>query len=54
MDVTCPRDGSAQGQDNIYPTEYLNSLNLSGLSNQCLQWKIGLSVILLRNIDLSL
>jgi len=35
---------------NIYPMEYLNSLELLGLSPSKLQLKIGCPIILLRNI----
>jgi len=35
---------------NIYPTEYLNSLELSGLSPAKLQLKVGCPIMLLCNI----
>jgi ATP-dependent DNA helicase PIF1 len=41
-------DDSSQAK---YPTEFLNSLNISGLPPHELQLKIGLPVILLRNIS---
>jgi len=38
-------------QENIYPTEFLNSLNVSRLPPHKLSLKIGAPVILLRNIN---
>lgn len=38
-------------QQAIYPQEYLNSLNLSGLPPHKLSIKVGIPVMLLRNID---
>ncbi|KAL7618669.1 hypothetical protein Lser_V15G02912 [Lactuca serriola] len=38
-------------KNNLYPMEYLNSLNVSGIPPHYLQLKIGCPVILLRNID---
>ncbi|XP_023751068.2 uncharacterized protein LOC111899444 [Lactuca sativa] len=38
-------------KNNLYPMEYLNSLNVSGIPPHYLRLKIGCPVILLRNID---
>ncbi|XP_031404537.1 uncharacterized protein LOC116213655 [Punica granatum] len=41
-------------QEMFYPVEFLNTLNLSGIPNNCLQLKEGMSVMLLRNINSAL
>ncbi|XP_076902514.1 uncharacterized protein LOC143557290 [Bidens hawaiensis] len=38
-------------KNNFYPTEFLNSLNVSGLPPHKLRLKIGCPMILIRNID---
>lgn len=35
----------------LYPVEYLNSLNFSGLRNHQLELKVGMPIILLRNLN---
>ena len=46
-------DGNGEHDTDIYSTEYLNSIKLSGIPNHCLKLKIGVPVMLLRNIDQS-
>ncbi|XP_074271207.1 uncharacterized protein LOC141595133 [Silene latifolia] len=41
----------SEDQFTSYPTEYLNSLNLQGLSHHELKLKVGMPVMLLRNIN---
>ncbi|KAL2901227.1 ATP-dependent DNA helicase PIF1 [Bienertia sinuspersici] len=40
--------------EGMEPTELLNSLNMSGLPNHCLDLKVGAPVILLRNMNQSI
>jgi len=51
--VTCLSVDSVAEVDQqaIYPVEYLNFLNLSGLPPHKLQLKLGIPIMLLRNID---
>jgi ATP-dependent DNA helicase PIF1 len=35
----------------LYPTEFLNTLSINGLSDHVLHLKIGVPVMLLRNLD---
>nr|GEX56662.1 hypothetical protein [Tanacetum cinerariifolium] len=46
-------DKAEDDNNNFYPMEFLNSLNVSGLPPHYLRLKIGCPTILLRNIDLS-
>lgn len=50
-DSICKSDMIADTQDDIYPPEYLNSVRISGLPNHKLKVKVGVPVMLLRNID---
>ena len=44
-------DVAESDQRTLYPQEYLNSLNLSGLPPHKLNLKIGIPIMLLRNVD---
>ncbi|KAF6144403.1 hypothetical protein GIB67_024630 [Kingdonia uniflora] len=50
-DRISPSTDSIHSQDIIYPTEYLNTIQLSGLPNYKLKLKVGVLVMLLRNIN---
>jgi ATP-dependent DNA helicase PIF1 len=43
-------DGTDDGDLNMYPTEYLNSINMSGLPLATLKLKIGVPVMVMRNL----
>ncbi|KXN91862.1 hypothetical protein AN958_11542 [Leucoagaricus sp. SymC.cos] len=47
IDLDNPHDGNY----NLYPMEYLNSLNVSGLPLTKLVLKVGCPIMLLRNLD---
>ncbi len=42
---------AAGGPDYSFPTEYLNTINLSGMPNHQLSLKVGCPIILLRSLD---
>jgi hypothetical protein len=48
-DSVCTR--SADGSDELYPTEFLNTLKFSGIPDHELRLKVGLPVMLLKNIN---
>jgi hypothetical protein len=48
-DTVCT--ASIDGSDELYPTEFLNTLKFSGIPDHELRLKVGLSVMLLRNIN---
>jgi ATP-dependent DNA helicase PIF1 len=45
---------SIDGTDELYPTEFLNTLKFSRIPDHELHIKVGLSVMLLRNINQSI
>lgn len=51
--VDCKSIDAVAHEDNptLYPTEFLNSLNVSGLPSHVLKLKVNCPVILLRNLD---
>ncbi|KAK9684271.1 hypothetical protein RND81_10G198000 [Saponaria officinalis] len=51
VDRICPLTRDASNMENIYPTEFLNSLKFQGLPNHEVHLKIGCPIILLRNIN---
>ncbi|KAK9664820.1 hypothetical protein RND81_14G070800 [Saponaria officinalis] len=51
IDRICPLTKNASTMENIYPTEFLNSLKFQGLPNHEMHLKIGCPIILLRNIN---
>ena len=52
-DTVRNEDGSDNINDNLYPTELLNSLNIQGFPLCKLGRKINASLILLRNFDIN-
>ncbi|KAK1559467.1 hypothetical protein Q3G72_014806 [Acer saccharum] len=50
-DSICKASGKVFDQDLMFPVEFLNSLKFSGLPNHELHLKIGIPIILLRNIN---
>ena len=50
-DVVQNEDGTDNMNNNLYPTEFLNSLNVNGLPLHKLELKDGALVMLLRNLD---
>ncbi|KAK9740669.1 hypothetical protein RND81_03G052500 [Saponaria officinalis] len=51
VDRICQMTRNATNMENIYPTEFLNSLKFQGLPNHEMILKVGCPVILLRNIN---
>ncbi|KAK9672770.1 hypothetical protein RND81_12G123500 [Saponaria officinalis] len=51
VDRICQMTENATDMENIYPTEFLNSLKFQGLPNHEMLLKVGCPVILLRNIN---
>ena len=51
-DTVKNKDGT-DNHNNLYPTEFLNSLNVNGLPLHKLELKINALVMLLRNIDIN-
>ncbi|XP_071740753.1 uncharacterized protein [Rutidosis leptorrhynchoides] len=52
-DNVCQSDRDADFNSEMYTTEYLNSINIGGLPKHNLSLKVGVPVMLLRNIDQS-
>ena len=52
-DTVSNEDGSDNLNNNLYPTEFLNSLNVQGFPLHKLELKINASVMLLRNLDIN-
>ena len=46
----CRADANIDSMDDLYTTEYLNSIRMSGLPNHVLKLKVSAPVMLLRNI----
>ena len=51
IDAICNVSSYTDDQDILYPTEFLNSLKFPGLPNHKLKLKIGLPIMLLRNLN---
>jgi ATP-dependent DNA helicase PIF1 len=52
-DTVCKSISTKESQDQLYPTEFLNSLKFPGTPNHELRLKVGLPIMLLRNINQS-
>ncbi|XP_071741247.1 uncharacterized protein [Rutidosis leptorrhynchoides] len=52
-DSICQSDRDADFNSELYTTDYLNSINIGGLPKHDLRLKVGVPVMLLRNIDQS-
>jgi ATP-dependent DNA helicase PIF1 len=50
-DSICKTDMNMQNNEELYSTDFLNSIKCSGLPNHILKLKLGVPVMLLRNID---
>jgi len=53
-DTTETRNGFGDAIDDVHTPEFLNTINASGLPRHKIRLKIGVPVMLLRNIDLKL
>ncbi|PIN09959.1 DNA helicase PIF1/RRM3 [Handroanthus impetiginosus] len=52
-DSICPSSASIDEQSILYPTEFLNMLKFSGIPDHKFELKVGLPIILLRNLNQS-
>uniref|UniRef100_A0A8I7B5D5 DNA helicase Pif1-like 2B domain-containing protein n=1 Tax=Hordeum vulgare subsp. vulgare TaxID=112509 RepID=A0A8I7B5D5_HORVV len=52
-DTTCMAMSTVQDEDMLYPTEFLNSLTFYGIPDHELRLKVGLPIMLMRNINQS-
>ncbi|XP_071689030.1 uncharacterized protein [Rutidosis leptorrhynchoides] len=50
-DSICQSERDSHFNSELYTTEYLNSINIGGLPKHDLRLKVGVTVMLLRNID---
>ncbi|XP_074303613.1 uncharacterized protein LOC141638064 [Silene latifolia] len=50
-DRICPLTRNAGNMENLYPTEFLNSLHFQGIPNHEIHLKVGCPIILMRNIN---
>jgi len=52
-DSICKAASNVQDQDIMYPIEFLNSLKFPGIPNHKLRLKVGIPIMLLRNLNQS-
>ncbi|PIA34321.1 hypothetical protein AQUCO_03800129v1 [Aquilegia coerulea] len=50
-DSVSPVSEQIQDQDILYPTEFLNTLQVSGVPNHAIELKVGVPIMLLRNTN---
>ncbi|XP_027184152.1 ATP-dependent DNA helicase PIF1-like [Coffea eugenioides] len=52
-DRICPTSDCGLEQASLYPVEFLNTLKFSGIPNHSIELKVGIPIILLRNMNQS-